>query len=247
MAEVGGKGLFTKEIEEALLNVQIDVAIHSTKDMTTKLPKGTVIGAIMPREDPRDAYISLHTSHPRELKPGNVVGTAGLRRQAQMLAFCPGITVAPLRGNVETRLKKIEEGQVHATLPALAGLKRLRMEHRAACILDYDVMLPAVAQGALCLQIREGDERVAGLVGRVNDAASLAEITAERAMLAVLDGSCRAPIAGLARAKNGNLVLEGLVAKADGSQVIRRKIDGRMSDAEKLGIELGMMLQKMRT
>ncbi|MDP9196443.1 MAG: hydroxymethylbilane synthase [Pseudomonadota bacterium] len=245
LTTMGGKGLFTKEIEEALLRGEVDVGVHSTKDMVTHLPDGLLLGGLLPREDPRDAFFSRSGLKLDDLPAGSVVGTAGIRRQALVLARRPDLKVVPLRGNVETRLRKMEEGQVHATLLALAGLKRLGLESRATEILGIDVMLPAVAQGAIGLETRAGDERINRWVSAASCVVTTAEVTAERTMLAVLDGSCRAPIAGLARL-NGTrqMRLEGLVARPDGSQVIRMDISGAAADAAALGEELGWRLKE---
>ncbi|MFQ6017626.1 MAG: hydroxymethylbilane synthase, partial [Kiloniellaceae bacterium] len=198
LAEIGGKGLFTKEIEEALLDGRVDAAVHSMKDLPTWLPEGLAVSAILPREDPRDAFFSPHGSSLAALPAGAVVGTASLRRQAQVLLARPDLTVTPLRGNVETRLRKLDEGQVDATLLAVAGLRRLGLGDRIAAVLPPEVMLPAVAQGAIGVEIRSDDERTRGLLDALNDRGSQRRVAAERACLAALEGSCRTPIAALA-------------------------------------------------
>ena len=199
LAEIGGKGLFTKEIEEALLSGAIDLAVHSSKDMPTMLPTGLVLSAFLPREDARDAFISRKAKTLRELPKAALVGTASLRRQALVKRLRPDLQVVPLRGNVETRLRKLEAGDVHATLLAVAGLKRLGLLSAATTLLEIDEFLPAVGQGAIGIETRAADDATRTLVARVNDADTATALAAERAFLAVLDGSCRTPIAGHAR------------------------------------------------
>ncbi len=199
LSEAGGKGLFTKEIEEALLGGSIDLAVHSAKDMPTILPDGLVIAAYLPREDVRDAFISPRHASLDALPAGATVGTSSLRRQAQVLRGHPHLRVAGLRGNVETRLRKLEAGDADATLLACAGLNRLGLQHRITAPIDTGIMLPAVAQGAIAIEIRAADEATAALLGAINHQETALCVTAERAFLARLDGSCRTPLAGLAR------------------------------------------------
>ncbi len=194
--EAGGKGLFTKEIEEALLAGAIDLAVHSAKDMPTVLPDGLMLAACLPREDVRDAFISRKAASLRDLPHGAVVGTASLRRQAMVKRLRPDISVVPLRGNVETRLRKLEAGEVDATLLALAGLKRLGLADKATALLDVDEFLPAVGQGAITIEAREDDARTRELLAKIDHADTSVALACERAFLAVLDGSCRTPIAG---------------------------------------------------
>ena len=243
LAEVGGKGLFTKEIDEAQLEGRIDIAVHSMKDVPTWLPDGIVLGAVLEREDPRDALIAATAKSLADLPRGAVVGTASLRRQAQILARRPDLQIVLLRGNVETRLRKVNEGAVAATLLALAGLKRLGRADAASAILDADEMLPAVAQGAVGVTCRADDAAAKKFLAALDHAASRAEIAAERALLAVLDGSCRTPIAALARVAGDGLMLRGLVAKPDGSRVVQGAQDGRAADAEAIGRALGERLR----
>ena len=198
LAEIGGKGLFTKEIEEALLEGAIDLAVHSMKDVPTWLPDGLEITTILPREDPRDALFAGPVKSIAELPQGAVVGTSSLRRQAQVLMTRPDLEVVTLRGNVQTRLRKLAEGQVDATLLAVAGLKRLGQEEMIGAALAPEEMLPAVAQGAIGLETRIGDEAVAARLESLNDPVSERRVAAERACLEVLDGSCRTPFAALA-------------------------------------------------
>ena len=243
LAEIGGKGLFTKEIEDGLLDGSIDLAVHSMKDMQTVLPDGLGIGAVLAREDPRDAFISEIAGTLADLAPGAVVGTASLRRQAQVLLRRPDLTVVPLRGNVETRLRKLKAGEVDATLLALAGLKRLGMAHAATSVIEIDEMLPAVAQGAIGIEVREGDTAVRDFIAALNDRESATRIAAERALLAELDGSCRTPIAGLAEIEGDQLVLRALVAKPDGSAMHETTKRGPAGEAEALGRAAGQALK----
>ena len=244
LAEAGGKGLFTKELEEALIEGRIDLAVHSMKDMPTLLPAGLVIGALLPREDPRDALIAPTAKRLAELPPGGVVGTASLRRQAQVRFRRPDLRVVPFRGNVETRLRKLGEGRADATLLALAGLKRLGLAERAAAIIEPEEMLPAVAQGAIGLQCRAADAATRERIAALNHAATACCIEAERAMLAVLDGSCRTPIAGLAqRDAAGGIILRGMVLRPDGSEAIEAVRIGGADDAAALGGDLGAELK----
>ena len=198
LSEIGGKGLFTKEIEEALLAGEIDVAVHSMKDVPTWLPDGLVIDCLLPREDPRDVLIATAGTSIATLPRGAVVGSASLRRAAQVKALRPDLSIVPLRGNVETRIAKVQRGDATATLLALAGLKRLHKQNVATAILSVDEILPAVAQGAIGLETRAGDDRVNALLAPLNDRTTQLRVAAERACLAVLDGSCRTPIAAFA-------------------------------------------------
>ena len=194
LMEAGGKGLFTKEIEEALLSGAIDLAVHSSKDMTTLLPPGLILSGFLPREDARDTFISRKTKSLHDLPSGAVVGTASLRRQAMVLRARPDLRIVPLRGNVETRLRKIQDGVADATLLAVAGLKRLGLISAATELLDIDAFLPAVGQGAIGIETRVDDTATRALVAKISDPDTAAALAAERAFLAVLDGSCRTPI-----------------------------------------------------
>ena len=243
LAEIGGKGLFTGEIDEALLAGRIDVAVHSLKDVPTLLPDSIVLGCHLEREDPRDAWISRDGGGIGSLPAGAVVGTASLRRAAQVLHRRPDVAVAPLRGNVGTRLDKLALGEVDATLLALAGLRRLGMEDAATSVLDPDEMLPAVGQGVVAIACRRSDSRVRGRLAALDDASTTAAAAAERAMLARLDGSCRTPIAGLAQiAPDGRLTLRGLVARPDGSETVALSETGDRADAAAVGDALGRRL-----
>ncbi|MEZ5925464.1 MAG: hydroxymethylbilane synthase [Hyphomicrobiaceae bacterium] len=235
LSEVGGKGLFTKEIEEALLDKSIDLAVHSMKDVATVLPDGLVMAAILEREDVRDAFISLKAGRLADLAPGSVVGTASLRRQAQVRRLRPDLRVVTFRGNVGTRLKKLEQGEADATILALAGLKRLGQTERATSVMATDEMLPAVAQGALGLEIRADDVRTAALVSPLAHAETARAVTAERAFLRRLDGSCKTPIAGLAQIVGDRLRLRGMILTPDGGEMHETMHEGAASDAEAIG------------
>lgn len=218
LADIGGKGLFTKEIEDALLANEIDLAVHSMKDMQTALPDGLMIGAVLPREDVRDAFLSLKYPDIDALPQGAVVGTSSLRRQAQLLNARPDLKVIGFRGNVQTRLKKLEDGVADATFLAVAGLKRLGLADRITSPVPISKMLPAVAQAAIGIEVRAGDERTADLIAPLNDEAAALAVTIERAFLARLEGSCRTPIAGHAWLKGPHLVFWGQVLSPDGTR-----------------------------
>jgi len=243
LAEAGGKGLFTKEIEEALLAGRIDLAVHSAKDMPTLLPRGLAIAAVLPREDARDAFVSAKAQNLRDLPRGSKVGTASPRRQALVKRTRPDLTVATLRGNVETRLRKLDEGIVDATLLAFAGLKRLGLAGKATAVLAIDEFLPAVGQGIIAVEARGDDARVLPYLARLNDTASASALAAERAYLAVLDGSCRTPIAGHAVIHAGLLHFRGLIAKPDGSRYFETEREGPAADAVLLGADAGRELR----
>jgi hydroxymethylbilane synthase len=243
LAEVGGKGLFTKEIEEALLAGDIDVAVHSAKDMPTELPAGLSIAAVLPREDPRDVFISRKAATLRALPTGAIVGTASLRRQALVKRTRSDLAVVNFRGNVETRLRKLEEDAVDATLLALAGLNRLGRADAATAILPLDEFLPAVGQGIVALETRDDDARTRALIEAVNAPEDATALAAERAFLAVLDGSCRTPIAGYATLGGGRLHFRGLIARPDGSESFAAEREGAAADAAELGADAGRELK----
>jgi hydroxymethylbilane synthase len=245
LMEIGGKGLFTKEIEEALLAGAVDCAIHSAKDMETWLPDGLVIGCILPREDPRDALFAKKAKSIAELPKGAVVGTSSLRRQAQLLARRPDLKVVALRGNVETRLRKLAAGEVDATLLALAGLKRLGLADKANAVLSTDEMLPAVAQGALAVEVREDNAHIRAALAPLNEPESERQVLAERACLAELDGSCHTPIAALAepRADGATIRLRALIALPDGSKLHNCDWLGSGNDPKALGRAVGASLK----
>jgi hydroxymethylbilane synthase len=244
LAEIGGKGLFTKEIEEALLDGRIDLAVHSLKDMETVLPAGLAIGCVLKRDDPRDALVGRGATSLARLPPGARVGTASLRRRAQLARMRPDLAIVPVRGNVNTRLAKLDAGEVDALVLALCGLARLGMEAAIGEVLGTEVMLPAVAQGAIAVECRTTDERVSRLLAPLHDAASASCVIAERSMLAALDGSCRTPLAGLATLDGDRLSLEALLLAADGSAERRGRLAGTASDAAAIGTALGEQLRR---
>jgi len=243
LAEAGGKGLFTKEIEEALLAGAIDLAVHSSKDMPTVLPAGLVLSAFLPREDPRDAFVSRKAKTLAALPLGAVVGTASLRRQALVKRARPDLNVVPMRGNVETRLRKLEAGEADATLLAVAGLKRLGLLEAATALLEVDEFLPAVGQGAIGIETRVDDAATRALVAAIGDADTATALAAERAFLAVLDGSCRTPIGGHARVDRGVVHFHGMIAKPDGSAAFEVFREGRGEEAAALGADAGNELK----
>ncbi len=243
LSEVGGKGLFTKEIEAALLSGDIDCAVHSAKDLETTLPAPLTLGAFLPREDVRDVFISRDGLRLDELPAGATVGTASLRRQALVRRARPDLKLEILRGNVQTRLAKLNAGVCDGTLLALAGLKRLGTESVATEILDTDRFLPACAQGAIAIEIRRDDDRAIEALGPLDHADTRTAIAAERGFLAALDGSCRTPIAGLATVRDGRVTLRGLLASADGRRIEEIEADGPAADAATLGYEAGRDLR----
>jgi hydroxymethylbilane synthase len=243
LAEAGGKGLFTKEIEEVLLAGAIDLAVHSSKDMPAVLPAGLMLSAFLPREDARDAFVSRKAEKLQDLPNGAVVGTASPRRQALVKRLRPDLVIVPLRGNVETRLRKIEAGDADATVLALAGLKRLGLAAAARAIFDIEEFLPAVGQGAIGIETRADDSRTRALLAAIDDPDTATALAAERAFLAVLDGTCRTPIAGHARVSGDTLRFRGLIAKIDGSEALEVLREGRRADAATLGADAGRELK----
>ncbi|MEM9221619.1 MAG: hydroxymethylbilane synthase [Pseudomonadota bacterium] len=244
LSEVGGKGLFTKEIQQAMIDDQIDCAVHSAKDLETILPAPLTLGAFLPREDVRDAFIGRDGVGLADLPPGSVVGTASLRRQALVKRARPDLNCAVLRGNVQTRLSKLEAGECAATLLALAGLKRLGKEDVATEILDVERFPPALAQGAIAVEMRRDDDRMIELLDKINHGETETAVAAERGFLAALDGSCRTPIAGLATVSGEEVSLSGLVASTDGAQVEETATVGPAADAAELGFEAGRALRE---
>ncbi|MBT3358196.1 MAG: hydroxymethylbilane synthase [Rhodospirillales bacterium] len=243
LSEIGGKGLFTKEIDEAMLDGRIDLAVHSVKDVPTWLPDGIELACILPREDPRDVFLSRKAAAIGDLAPGSVVGTASLRRQAQVLNMRPDLKVQVFRGNVQTRLRKLDEGEVDATLLALAGLKRLGVADMATSIIETKEVLPAVGQGAVGITCRTDDAALHELLAKIHHAGTAACVAAERALLEELDGSCRTPIAALATVTDdGVLVLDGLLARPDGSTVLKARREGKPGEAAQMGHEAGREL-----
>jgi hydroxymethylbilane synthase len=237
LEEAGGKGLFVKELENALADGRADLAVHSMKDVPTELPEGLVIAAILPREDVRDAFVSLAWPSLSAMPPGARVGTSSLRRGAQVLRRRPDIVVVPFRGNVETRLRKLAEGEADATLLACAGLRRLGLDDRISAAVAPEEMLPAVAQGAIGIEIRAGDSEIAALIGPLDDPRSSSEVAAERVFLARLEGSCRTPIAALARVAGDRLVLDGEILTPDGRIAHATRRSGQLHDLRALATD----------
>ncbi|MBV8614040.1 MAG: hydroxymethylbilane synthase [Acetobacteraceae bacterium] len=251
LAEIGGKGLFAKEIHEALAAGRVDFAVHSLKDLETHLPDGIVLACTLKREDARDVLVLGPGCGPGDpdnpfasLPRGARIGTASARRQAQLLHARPDLRTAILRGNVQTRLDKVARGDCDASLLALAGLRRLGLEPQGALVLDPSVMVPSAGQGIVGVTIRADDDALRALLGGIEDSEARAVATAERALLAALDGSCRTPIGGYARLlASGELHVTGLVARADGSFLLKRSMAGPMEEAARIGGELGASLK----
>jgi hydroxymethylbilane synthase len=243
LSEVGGKGLFTKEIEEALLDGSIDLAVHSSKDMPTVLPDGLIISAFLPREDVRDAFLSPKAGSLAELPAGSVVGTSSLRRRAMVKRLRPDLEVVEFRGNVQSRLRKLEEGVADATLLANAGLKRLGLEAEVTSLIEVADFLPAVGQGAICIESRAGDAATNAMLAQIHHAETATALIAERAFLRELDGSCRTPIAGLARVEGDTVHFDGLILKTDGSEAHAISRSGPAAEAEAIGREAGATLK----
>ncbi|MCE8508713.1 hydroxymethylbilane synthase [Ruegeria pomeroyi] len=238
LKEIGNKGLFTKEIEEAMLRGDIDIAVHSTKDMPVEQPAGLVLDTFLPREDVRDAFISPSHSAIRDLPQGAVVGTSSLRRKAQLLNRRPDLKVVEFRGNVQTRLRKLSEGVAECTFLAMAGIRRLNMADVPATAISPDDMLPAIAQGAIGIERRADDTRAGDMLSAIHHAETGLRLAAERALLAALDGSCETPIAGLAELDGTTLRLRGEVLRPDGSEAIALDRSGDVADGPALGTEM---------
>ncbi|MGI9370248.1 MAG: hydroxymethylbilane synthase [Ruegeria sp.] len=235
LKEIGNKGLFTKEIEEAMLRGDIDIAVHSTKDMPVEQPEGLILDTFLPREDVRDAFISPHLSSIHDLPEGAVVGTSSLRRRAQLLHRRPDLKVVEFRGNVQTRLKKLGDGVAECTFLALAGIRRLKMDEVPATAISPDDMLPAIAQGAIGIERRNDDTRAAEMLEAIHHAETGQRLSAERALLAGLDGSCETPIAGLAEMQGTGLRLRGEVLRPNGAEAISDEESGDAEDAPEMG------------
>ncbi len=244
LADAGGKALFTKEIEEALLDRRIDLAVHSAKDVPSFLPPGLMLAACLEREDPRDVFICHKAGSLADLPQGASLGTTSPRRQAIAKRMRPDLRIVPLRGNVETRLRKLESGEMDATILALAGLKRLGLEHNATKIMPVDEFLPAAGQGAIGIEIREDDTRMRELLARIDHADTSIALACERALLGVLDGSCKTPIGGYAEISGGTIHLRGLLAHPDGDPSIEYELRGPRADAIKIGTEAGHYIKR---
>jgi hydroxymethylbilane synthase len=242
LAKVGGKGLFVKEIEEALLDRRIDIAVHSMKDMPADIPQGLCIGAVPERENPVDVFISRTGAKFSELAEGSIIGTSSLRRGAQLRHARPDIAIGPMRGNLDTRLKKLGSENVDALVLAAAGVKRLNLEHKITEYLPPAIMLPAIGQGALCIEIRRNDAIVGPMVASLDHAPTRAVVTGERAFLIRLDGGCQVPIAGHGCINEKQFTLTGLVAEVDGSRVIKGEKSGPLDAVETIGSELAEAL-----
>lgn len=243
LSEVGGKGLFTKEIDDAQLEGRIDIAVHSMKDVPTWLPDGIDLPCILPREDVRDVFISNKAVCLGDLPKGAIVGSASLRRQAQIKANHPHLEVITFRGNVQSRLRKLNEGIVDATLLANAGLRRLKSEDVITSVISEDEMLPAVGQGAIGISCRSDDEKMKKYLEPLNCAETTIRVEAERALLRVLDGSCRTPIAALALIEGEEIYLRGMLARPDGTEVLTNEMRGPISDPDGLGTKAGQELK----
>ena len=239
LAKIGGKGLFTKELEQAMLAGEIDLAVHSLKDMPTEVPEGLVIGAITQRLDAGDAFVSVHYRSMEDLPQGAKVGTSSLRRRAQLLAVCPDLTILDLRGNVNTRLAKLDAGEFDAIVLAAAGLKRLGLGERIRTILPRAMILPAVGQGALAIECRADDGRIQEMIDFLRDTEMTAAATAERAFLRRVEGGCQIPVGVYAEVGEGNVLhVEAMIASIDGMRVCRSRSMGTPAEAEKIGIAL---------
>lgn len=242
LAKIGGKGLFVKEIEEALLKNRTDLAVHSIKDVPTEFPKGLHLPVITKREDPRDVFISRDGTMLKELAQGAKIGTSSLRRQAQLLHFRSDFELVPLRGNLDTRLKKLRTMNLDGIVLAMAGVKRLGLEGEITEILPIEISLPAIGQGALGIETRMDDKDVEGQVRFLNDRDSSVAITAERAFLKKLEGGCQVPIAAYAQRIGATLQIDGLVGTVDGKRLLKHRLEGPIEDAESLGIQLAEVL-----
>ena len=242
LAKVGGKGLFVKEIEEAILDGRVDLAVHSMKDMPSELPEGLVIGAVPEREMPGDVLLSRKDLRLSELPEGAQIGTSSLRRGAQLLACRPDLRIVPLRGNLDTRIRKLDTENLDAIVLAAAGVRRLGLQTRVTEYLDVDIMVPAVGQGALCIECRKNDDMLRPILDAMEDPGTRTVVTAERAFLARLEGGCQVPIAGHGILENDRLQVTGLVAELDGKTVIRESLDGLPEKAEEIGTSLADIL-----
>lgn len=238
LMKIGGKGVFVKEIEDALLSGTVDLAVHSMKDVPTEIPAGLVFRAIMQREDARDVLVSKDNIKIEFMPRGARIGTGSMRRSSQLVSVLPDLSIVPLRGNLETRLKKIETENLHGVILAAAGMKRLGLAERISQYLPIETMLPAVGQGALGLEIRDSDDELRKILAKLNHAQTAAEVTAERSFLRHMGGGCLLPIAAFGKLEGDKLTLTGLVAAPNGASVIRDKVGGGIAEAEELGKRL---------
>jgi hydroxymethylbilane synthase len=242
LLKIGGKGVFVKEIEDALLCGTVDLAVHSMKDVPTEIPEGLTFAAIMQREDVRDILVSKNNRKMEFMPRGARIGTGSMRRSSQLLAILPDLAIVSLRGNVETRLKKIETENLHGVILAAAGMKRMGLTEKISQYLPVETMLPAVGQGALGLEIRDSDDELKKILVKINHMPTYAEVTSERSFLRHLGGGCRLPIAALGKVEGDKLSLEGLVAAPQGSSIIRDKVRGPVFEAEELGKQLAKII-----
>ncbi|MFW8601319.1 hydroxymethylbilane synthase [Desulfobacterota bacterium M19] len=245
LAKVGGKGLFVKELEEAMLSGEADIAVHSMKDVPAELPAGLILGLITRREDPRDAFVSNKYNSLAELPAGARVGTSSLRRRAQLAGLRPDLVIDDLRGNLDTRLRKLDDGLYDAIILAAAGLKRLKLSRRITSLFEPAEMLPAVGQGAVGIEMRAADKELRAGLGFLDHRDTTVAVTAERAFLLTLEGGCQVPIAGHCRVDGDHISLQGLVASVDGKKVLKKSVDGLASEAESLGKKLAHELLEM--
>ena len=245
LAKVGGKGLFVKEIEDSLLKNHIDIAVHSMKDMPADFPEGLGIGAVPKREIASDVLISKDNIRLIDLKPGARIGTSSLRRSAQLKHAIPGLQIAPLRGNLDTRLKKLTSENIDAIVLAAAGLKRLNLENEITEYIDDTIIMPAVGQGALCIEIKKTDNELADMISILDHPQTRKSVIGERSFLRRLGGSCQVPIAAMGKVVNDQFILEGLIAAIDGSTVIKETIAGSLDESENIGTQLAGKLLSM--
>ena len=242
LSKIGGKGLFVKQLEQAILNNEADIAVHSIKDIPAQFPEGLMLAAICQRDEVRDAFVANKYASLNDLPEGAIVGTSSLRRQCQLRSHFPHLIIKDLRGNVGTRLNKLDDGQYDAIILASVGLKRLSLEHRITQYIDTDLMLPAVGQGAIGIESRTDDKQILDIISVLDDKKSRACIQAERAMNNALQGGCQVPIAGYCWLNNDELMLQGLVGRVDGSKIIKQQITGFINEAESLGEKLAKQL-----
>ena len=242
LSKIGGKGLFVKQLEQAILNNEADIAVHSIKDIPAQFPEGLMLATICQRDEVRDAFVANKYTNLNDLPEGAIVGTSSLRRQCQLRSHFPHLIIKDLRGNVGTRLNKLDDGQYDAIILASVGLKRLSLEHRITQYIDIDLMLPAVGQGAVGIESRTDDKQILDIISVLDDKKSRACIQAERAMNNALQGGCQVPIAGYCRLNNDELMLQGLVGRVDGSKIIKQQITGFINEAESLGEKLAKQL-----